>query len=116
MAKKGKGPNKSTAIRDLVDANRDVSPAMISETLKAKGIDVSPLYASSIKSSYLRKMGVGKRKKRGKAGRPAKSKAAAATMSFGLSIETLVSAKRLADKMGGVDKAKEALDALARLQ
>jgi hypothetical protein len=43
--------NKSQAIRDALEAHPDKSPSEIAEALKAKGLDVSAQYVSTIKSN-----------------------------------------------------------------
>ena len=56
-----------------------------------------------------------KAKKKGKAKKKA-APAAKPAVSDKVSISTLVQAKKMAEKLGGVEKAKAALDALAKLQ
>ncbi len=114
MAKKKKATrkkkarvNKSQVVRDYMAANPEVGPKGVSAALKKKGIKVSPQMVSTIKTKAKKKSSGKKR------GRPAKKKLA--RRAGGLNIDTLVKAKKLADRMGGVDKAKEALDALAKL-
>jgi hypothetical protein len=55
-----------------------------------------------------------KKKRRKKSGRKATSSKPLAS-SDQVSVKTLVAAKQLADKAGGVEEARAALDALARL-
>lgn len=119
MAKKSGGPNKSEAIRDYVTANPNAKPREIVDALKAMGLAVSPAFVSTIKS----KMGAGTGKRgrrratsksvtvRGR--RPAAPTAAKAVSSSLL--DDLITAKQLADKLGGIDKAKAALEALAKI-
>ena len=95
--------NKSQAIRDYIDKNPGQGPTAVSAALKKQGINVSPAFVSTIKSGD---------KKRGvvrPVGRPRLD------ASRPVSIEALMQAKKLADEMGGVEEAKRALDALARL-
>jgi hypothetical protein len=107
MARKSKsGVNKSQAIRDYINANPKSKPKEIVEALAAQGVTVSPAFVSTLRSNDKRKG----RKGPGRRGRPA---ASAGGGGFGL--ESLVQAKKLADKMGGVSKAREALDALAKI-
>ena len=55
-----------------------------------------------------------RKKKKKKRGRKPQGAAAAVADSF--SVAALVGAKKLAEQLGGVDQAKAALDAIARLQ
>jgi hypothetical protein len=106
MAKKmEEDVNKTQAILDYIKTARRAKPATVAAALAEKGITVTPQYVSSIRSN--------KRRKKGKRGKEA---AAAKPASDKVSLGTLVQAKRLADQLGGVAKAKEALDALAKLQ
>ena len=124
--------NKSAAIRDYKKAHPRAKPTAISEGLKAEGLDVSPTLVSNVLFQM-------KNKKPGKRGRSAQSAAPvatgtkrrgrppkgtkrpgrtpkAATNGHEPGLSELLAAKKLADEMGGVDKAKAALDALAKLQ
>jgi len=106
MAKKRKQVNKSQAIRDYAKANPKAGPKEIAETLTKQGIKVTPGLVSNVKTMA---------KKR----RRAKRKPAPATkpaVSDRVSLSTLVQAKKMAEQLGGVDKAKRALAALAKLQ
>ena len=106
MAKRG-GPNRSQAIRDYVKDNGDAKPKAISEGLAKAGVKVSPGYVSTVLSNARRKGGKSARggKKRGGAGRPTGNDVYA----------NLVLAKRLVDQFGSVDKARSALDTLAKI-
>ena len=104
MAKKRRGPNLSAEIRKYVEANPTAKPKAISEALAAQGIKVSPTYVSTILSNARRK--AGKLKRRGRRGRGAVQ---------GDVLANLVLAKKLSDKMGGIDQARAALDTLAKI-
>jgi len=104
MAKKRGGTNLSAEIRKYAEANPKAKPKAVAEGLAATGVKVTPIYVSTILSNMRRKSGKGKRRGR-KAGRPAASDAHA----------SLILAKKLADQMGGVSKARAALDTLARI-
>lgn len=111
MAKRGKSKrdvNKTQEIKAILDADANATPKAISATLAEKGIEASPAYVSTIKSK-LKKTGGATAIGRGRGGRRAKA------AGDNISISTLVEAKRFADKMGGVDKLKAAIDALAKL-
>jgi hypothetical protein len=99
MARKG-GQNRSAAIRAYKEKNPDARPKAIAEGLAKDGIKVSAGYVSTVLSNERRKGGK-RRKKRG-GGRSG-------------GYADLVQAKRLADAMGGIDKARSALNALARI-
>jgi len=100
MAKKK--VNKAQLIKDALAANPEASPVEIAKSLKKHGITAG--YVSTVKSSTRPK------KKRGK---PAGKKSA--TPSDKVSLGDLVKAKKLSDELGGVDKAKGLLDAVAKL-
>lgn len=100
------GVNKAQEIRDQFAAlGADARPKDVIAALTAKGVKVSSAQVSNIKS----KLG-GKR--RGKPGR----KPAHSSSNGAVSLAALLDAKRLAQKMGGVEAAKRALDVLVRLQ
>jgi hypothetical protein len=105
------GPTKSQLIRDYMEANPNDGPQAVAAALKsAHGLSVTPQFVSTVKSNAKRKKG-----KRGrKPGRPA----AAASGNGGgakLSMDVLMAAKRFAQQLGGVGKAKAAVDTLAKL-
>ena len=105
---KKKGVNKSQAIRDMLRQQPSASPLAVSESLAKQGVKVSPGFVSTVKS----KSGAKKKRRRvkKKVGRPARPAGDTISMS------ALVQAKRLADQLGGVDKAQDALSALSKLQ
>jgi hypothetical protein len=105
MARKS-GQNVSASIRAYREKNGDVGPKAIAEGLAKDGLKVTPAYVSTVLSNDRKKTGKRRRRKGAKAGgRPAGN----------ASFESLVQAKRLADEMGGVEKARRALDALAKI-
>ena len=93
--------NKAQLIKDALAANPKATPIEIAKSLKKHGITAN--YVSNIKFT--------KKKKRGRP--PAKK---SATTSDKISLGALVKAKKLADELGGVDKAKSLLDAVAKLR
>ena len=105
MAKKAGGPSKSKAIRDYKAANDGAGPKAIAEALAKDGIKVSAGFVSTVLSNARKKSRKGRRGGRG--GRPA--------VAGGASLRQLVLAKRLAEKMGGVNEARQALNLLAKL-
>ena len=107
MAKKRSGINLSEEIRKYVQANPSAKPKAISEGLASAGVKVTPIYVSTILSNERRKSGKGKRRGR-RLGRPA-------AQSSGDVLANLVLAKKLADRMGGIESARAALDTLAKI-
>lgn len=111
MAKKRTGKSKSQHIRDYLQEKPDATPNQIVDALKAKGITASVGLASNVKyTSGYRSKGGRKRKRvlRRKPGRRA-----AGTQ---LTVQQLVEVKKLAGQLGGIEQARNALDALATLQ
>jgi hypothetical protein len=100
MAKR-RGVNRSQAIRDYARDNANAKPKAISEALAQNGIKVSPAYVSSVLTADRKKSG--KMLRRGPRRGPARNNPYA----------NLVEAKKLVDQFGSVEKAREALDALA---
>jgi hypothetical protein len=107
VAKKSTSGTKSASIRNYKSQNPTAKPKEIAEALSKAGEKVTPAFVSTVLSNDKRR---GKKRKGGrrKGGRPA---GAGGMRGF----ENLVQAKRLADQMGGVAKAKAALDALAKI-
>jgi len=106
MAKKSTSGTKSASIRNYKADNPSAKPKQIAEALSKAGEKVTPAFVSTVLSNDKRR---GKKRRGGKPGRkPGRASAAAG-------IESLMQAKRLADQMGGVAKAKAALDALAKI-
>ena len=100
-------PNKSAAIKILLERGVE-TPKDLSEAAKTQwGLDITPSYASIIKSGLKKKKG---KKVRGKAGVTAKAKPKATADGSDLSLENL--ALRFALKAGGVDQAIAAMRAL----
>ncbi len=104
MAKKRSGVNLSEEIRKYVKENPSAKPKAISEGLASAGVKVTPIYVSTILSNERRKSGKGKRRGR-----------RSAAQSSGDVLANLVLAKKLADKMGGIESARAALDTLAKI-
>lgn len=127
MAKKSGGPNKSAAIRDYVKANPAAKPKEIVDALSSQGVAVSSAFVSTIKSKMTSGGGGGRRKKkRAKAGRPkgsvtkkrtveAAPRAARTGGGGDVSVASLLKAKKLAEELGGVAKAKATLEALEKI-
>lgn len=98
MAKRASNkPSKAGAIRNYQMENPNASPAVVAEALRKAGYkDVTPQYVSTIKS-------MDKRKSDG----PAKSGQ--------ITGDELLTAKEFVMSLGGVSRAKEAMDILGKL-
>ena len=113
MAKRAGGQNMSKAIRDYLKDNPNDKPKAVSEGLAKAGVKVTPGYVSTVLSNARKKDGKpakrGKKlgKKRGRVGRPAAG--------GGDVYANLVKAKQLVDQFGSVEKARAALDTLAKI-
>jgi hypothetical protein len=101
--------NKSQAVRDYLKANRGAKPTAVSEAMKEQGIDVSPQAVSTIKFN-MKKSG----KKRGVGRRKAVARKSASDGEM-ISVSALLDTKKLVDKLGSVEKAKTALEALSKI-
>jgi hypothetical protein len=106
MAKKRGGTNLSAEIRKYVESNPNAKPKAISEGLAAEGVKVSPTYVSTILSNERRKSG--KQKRRGR--RPGRSAGKKGDL-----FANLLQAKKLVDKLGGIDAARTAIETLAKI-
>jgi hypothetical protein len=107
--------SKSQAVRDYLAQHRNAMPKEIGPAIKAAhGIDVSPQFISMIKSKF--------RKAPKRRGRKRRTESFATTRRRGrpsngarFSIDDLLSAKKLAQQVGGVDRAQQLIQALVRL-
>jgi len=104
VAKRSAGKSKSAAIRNYKNGHQEAGPKEIAEALGKEGTKVTPAFVSTVLSNDRRKGRKGRRK-------AARGRGRSAANSF----ESLVQAKKLADQMGGIDKARQALDVLARI-
>jgi ABC-type Fe3+ transport system substrate-binding protein len=100
--------NKSQEIKKVLAATPGKSPKEIADALTAKGVEVTPGYVSTIKTSLKAKKATKKKVSRKKQ----TSKAAPAT---GVTFDQLRMAKDMAKQLGGVKNAQEALTALSEL-
>ena len=107
--------SKADLIRGVArEATGRVRPRDIIATLAERGVKVSSAQVSTV----LRKMGLRRRRRRKGAAAEAGSGVGSRVASRGvamLQLDHLLAAKRLCDKLGGVEAAKSALDALAKL-
>ncbi|MCD0459603.1 hypothetical protein [Roseiconus lacunae] len=117
MAKKSSGPNKSLEIRNYLGKNPNAKPREIVDAMKAKGIEVSAQFVSTVKSTS-KKTGSAPRKP----GRPAgTTKAATATRrpaasSTGdkISVDSLIRLKAVVEELG-IEETRVALSTLEKL-
>ena len=86
--------NKAAKIREELNANPDASAKEIIASLKAKRVRVTPAHVYNVRAT-MQQNGSKKSKPGG--------------------YEILIQAKRMADALGGIDKARAALDVLAKL-
>jgi hypothetical protein len=109
MAKRAGEQNMSAAIRDYLKDNPAAKPKAISEGLAKAGVKVTPGYVSTVLSNARKKTGKSAKRgrKRGRGGRPAAG--------GGDVYANLVKAKQLVDQFGSVEKARAALDTLAKI-
>jgi len=110
MAKKKPKVNKTQVIRDYLAENPDTAPKEVAATLSKQGLSVTANYVSTIKTNMKAK-GKGKKKVAAKKKAAPKKKAADAK----ILLSALMEAKKLAAKLGGIEQAKQAINALAQL-
>jgi hypothetical protein len=114
IARRGRskgGVNKAQAVRDEFNKQGiTTAPKDVIAALTKRGITVAPAQVSNIRTSL--KGGAKKRKvaRRKAVGRKPAAKSAS------VSVDALIAAKKLVDRMGGVDEARRALDVLAQLK
>jgi uncharacterized protein YneF (UPF0154 family) len=95
--KNSRGVSKADAIRDMFGTmGRTARPRDVIAALKARGVVVTSAQVSML------------RRKLPRSGSPGKSTAA-------VSLDQLLAAKHLAERLGGINNARQALDSLARL-
>ena len=104
--------SKAERIRDVArNMDKPVRPRDVVAALASEGVSVSSAQVSGV----LRSMGM---RRRGRGRRPAaagSSRATTRSTSEKLSLDNLLAAKRLVNQLGGIEAAKQAVDALARL-
>lgn len=99
--------NKAHEIRSEFERQGgEARPRDVIAALAAKGVEVSSAQVSNVKKAL-----AGGGAVKAKPGRKKTSRAS----SDAVSLDTLLEAKRLAERLGGVDAAKRALDVLSRL-
>ena len=114
MARTKEEINKSQAIRDALRANPDKSPSEIAELLKAKGIDVTGPYVSTVKANMrktrraVRKMSRGIRRAGRKSGLVGGSQ-------IDNGLQVMNAAVELMKIAGGLEQAKAALSTVEEI-
>jgi threonine dehydrogenase-like Zn-dependent dehydrogenase len=104
MARSAKSAHgaKSKAIREYIATHKRAKASEIVAALAEQGLTVSPAMVYNTKA----RKRMGRRRK----------KAEAAGQVVGLSITNLIAAKKLVDQVGGIDQAREAINALSKLE
>jgi len=119
-----RGMSKTEAIRSALQKDPGAMPKALAEKLNAMGFDVKPQHVSTIKNVLKREAEgkvappKGRRGRKPAATRPAAvdhTPAVSAAGAEDISYESLRKAKELSAELGGIEKAKEALDALVQL-
>lgn len=105
MAKQEHGA-KTQAVRDYITANPTAATNDVVAALKATGMKVSKPMIYAVKA----KLGTTPKKRGRKKGSVARKNGQM------ISLDMLIKAKKMVEQFGSVEKAKEAMDALAKLQ
>jgi arginine repressor len=113
-------PSKADHIRRVAGGmGKRVRPRDVIASLASEGITVSYAQVGHVlKGLGMRRRGRGKggrRRTGARTGGPRRAGRAAAASGAEISLDALIAAKKLADALGGVQAAKQAMDALARL-
>lgn len=98
--------NKAAAIRDYIEANPTSKPKAIAAALAEKGLKVNTAYISMIKTKMKKTGGLRGRKATLAVSRNGRGE---------ITVNDLLVVKEMARRLGGADRARAALDALARL-
>jgi hypothetical protein len=104
--------NKSEAIRQYYADNPRAKPREVVDALKSQGIPVSATTVSTVR--YMMK----KRPRKGRRGAAAAAAGRRTKAGNGRTdrlLESLIDAKKLADRLGGIERARQALRMLERL-
>ena len=111
------GSNKSALIRDYQTSNPTAKPREIAAALAEQGVTVSAQQVSTVLSNARKAGKIGKGAGVGKRGRKRGTKVAATTTaSTKTSSATLESAVDFARSVGGIEKARAALDTLQAIK
>ena len=113
MAKKASkdGINVSKAIREFMIENPKASPQEAADALNARhNLAIKAGFVSTVKSNDKRKKGKAKR-----AAKAAVPNTAKADSGAGFTLESLLGVKKFIDSMGGLKRAKAAVELLGEL-
>jgi hypothetical protein len=104
MAKSNQGVNKSAAIREILETNRNTPTKEVIATLAQRGITVHSNMVYLIKS-----------KMRAKRGRQKRERALANGTQLGIvnPVDLILEVRRLSEKAGGIKHLKKLVDVLA---
>lgn len=105
--------NKSQLVRDFLQKNPKATPKSIAQALAEQGVVVTPNYVSIVK--FQMKRSRGRVRKPVVAPDAVESKPIEQKVTEKFSLETLIQAKKLAEALGGVDNARQALAALSKI-
>ncbi len=117
--KKAVTVNKAQAIRDYLQMHPEATATVVIPALAKEGITVSSALVSNTRSRLKKAGATNKSAKKKTAGKPASLTTTEESSRVGdgrLSAEDLFEAKKLADQLGGIDEARDALDVLERLR
>jgi hypothetical protein len=117
MAKKSKSDiNKNEAVANYLAQNPGAMPKQMAEDLtKQHGVEFTPTGVSTTKFQLKKSGRIPGGKRRGRPKGAAKNGRGAASPAK-VDISDLVAAKKMAEKLGGVAKAREVLGLLAQLE
>lgn len=114
-----KATSKSAAIRTYLDKHPETGPTAVCRALKLQGIAITPAHVSNVKAAAAKKaakaaggIAATNGSAAGHVGRRGRKPKAADAVSMG----HLLEARRFAAQVGGVARAVELLQSLARLQ
>jgi hypothetical protein len=114
--KKADAVNKSQCIRDYRKAHPKHKPKQIAEELGKQGVQVTAQFVSTILSTSKRKKSIGKPgRPKGSGASAGKARRSSAKSHEDVSYESLLKVKEIVNEMGGIEQARSALAALARL-
>ncbi len=101
-----KGVNKSKAIREYLNQHPSEGPNAVAAALKQSGVDVTPAFVSTVKSMDRKRSN----------GEPAQAVTPRREKELDeIGAAELLQAKKMAAELGGVDRARAALDVLAQI-
>ncbi len=103
--------SKSQAVRNYLADHPNATAKEIRPAVKAAyGLDITPQMINTLKSNLRKQQGV-----RGRKMGPKGKKGRARTNGAGITMQELLAVKKVAQELGGIARAQEALAALARL-